>query len=500
MKKAEIYVVKGASYQSARSEQQVNTLLDALEERDYETLYRTEVEDNEQKLSEALQLTGEDEEGIEGVVVLGGVDSFVGSELYRAFEDLGVQFGKKDKAGDTLVFTTKKNRVLGYGVRMGQRRFVVVDDRLSLSEFDEVLKTSAMPFLSGKLNGRPHKGFFGSVFPSKGDSVGEGIRKIVLLIALITFLVSGGLLLYEGVYLPVQSDKVTSDIKDVYQKSQEETKDQPEQKDEEGRLAKFGELLKINPDIKGWITVPNTKIDYPVLQSSEDDPEYYLYRDYTGENTKYGSIFMDVHSSLGTDSKNILLHGHHMRDGRMFANLMYYSDLDFYKDAPVFTFDSIYEEAEWKIISIFKTNTLKSQGEQFGYLRGSFSDESDFLNYIYQVRARSLIDIPVDVNENDQLITLSTCSYEFDDFRTVVVARKVRENEDPSVDVDKAVKASNPLMPDIWYETYGGSAPTLTSFEQALQNGEIDWYTEPGQEETMKTEEEKAGETVSSDE
>lgn len=479
MKKSEIYVVKGESYQGERCERQVNALLDALEERDYQTLYRTEIEDDTEKLKEALRLTGDDDEGIDSVVILGGVGSFEESPLLTAFLSLGVPFGKKDKAGDTIVFTAKKNRVLGYGVKLGEKRFVVIDDRLTMPEFDEVLKAKAMPFLTGKLNGRPRKGFFASVFPSRGDSFGEGLRKIVLIIALLTFLVSGGLLLYQGVYLPLQSDQTQSDTKKIYDINKDKVTE-PGQKDPEtGRLAKFKDLLELNPDVKGWITVPNTKIDYPVVQSSKDDPEYYLYRDINRQDTKYGSIFMDSHSELGENSKNILLHGHHMRDGRMFANLMYFSKLDFYQDAPVFTFDSIYEEAEWKIISIFKTNTLSSQGEPFTYLRGGFSSDSDFLNFVYQVRVRSIIDTPVDVNENDQLITLSTCSYEFEDFRTVVVARKVRENEDPKVDVSKAKYRSNPLYPDIWYEVNGGSAPKVTTFEEALENGEIDWYTKP---------------------
>ena len=60
-----------------------------------------------------------------------------------------------------------------------------------------------------------------------------------------------------------------------------------------------------------------------------------------------------------------------------------------------------------------------------------------------------------------------------------MVARKVRENEDPKVDVSKAKYRSNPLYPDIWYEVNGGSAPKVTTFEEALENGEIDWYTKP---------------------
>ena len=64
--------------------------------------------------------------------------------------------------------------------------------------------------------------------------------------------------------------------------------------DENGNLKKFVELQKINPDIKGWIRMTDTVIDYPILQSSEDNPEYYLYLDYEKNHSKYGSLFFDA--------------------------------------------------------------------------------------------------------------------------------------------------------------------------------------------------------------
>lgn len=340
--------------------------------------------------------------------------------------------------------------------------------------------------------------FLAAIFPWKGDRFGEGLRKIVLLVALITLVVCGGQLLYESVYLPMQSDSAMNNIQNLYRPGN--TSSQPDGtgsgdgdeqskepvKDSEGRLEKFLPLLEKNSDIKGWVTVPNTVIDYPVLQSEKDldiqpgGNETYLYTDYEGNHTKYGSIFMDAHCDV-RNCKNIILHGHHMRDGRMFANLMNYSNLDFYQKSPVLTFDTLYEEAQWKVIAVIKTNTKTEQGEPFQYLRYSFADDSDFLNYVYQVRERSLFDFPVDVNENDQLITLSTCSYEFDEFRTAVIARKVRPGEDAGVDVSKAVKNPDPLMPDVWYNRYGGTKPQLTTFEEALEGGAISWYQAPGE-------------------
>lgn len=319
---------------------------------------------------------------------------------------------------------------------------------------------------------KPKRSFFKNVFPVKGDSFKEALRKIVLLIAVIVFIVSGAMLVNILLIQPNKNKNVYNEIKDIYYS---ESADNAEdiKKVRENQLIKVREL---NPDISGWIKISNTNIDNPVLMPPEEDSEYYLYRNYKKESTKYGSLFLDATVDLDNNYKNMVIYGHHMQDGSMFANLIKYSDLDFYKQNPIINFDTIKNIADWKIISIFKTNTRKEQGDIFQYIQTGFSSDIDFLNYVYNVRERSLIDIPVDVNENDELVTLSTCSYEFDDFRTVVVARKIRELEDSYVDVSNAKLNPDPLMPQIWYDKRGGTKPKISDFSTAYSNGEIDWY------------------------
>ena len=107
------------------------------------------------------------------------------------------------------------------------------------------------------------------------------------------------------------------------------------------------------------------------------------------------------------------------------------------------------------MFSVFKINTLPEQGEIFDYAQPDFEDDEAFTAFIEEMRSRSILNLPVDVNADDQLLTLSTCSYEFEEFRTVVVARRVREGEDATVDLDKATYNPSPVYPDCWVQKYG---------------------------------------------
>jgi sortase B len=250
-------------------------------------------------------------------------------------------------------------------------------------------------------------------------------------------------------------------------------------RDENGRLLQFQDLLKVNEDVKGWITIPDTNIDYVVLQSAEEDPEYYLTRDMEKKELKAGSLFLDYKSSIETNNQNIVIHGHNMTSSdNMFHYLINFKELDYYKARPVFTFDTIYQTGQWKIFAILITNGTSTKEPLFDYTRAEFKDTSDFLNFVYQLRIRSIYHMDtVDVNENDQLLTLSTCSYEVKNYRTVIIARRVREGEEATVAVDRVTVNLQPLYPESWYYRYGGKAPTFTeTFEEALDKGEIKWY------------------------
>lgn len=285
------------------------------------------------------------------------------------------------------------------------------------------------------------------------------IYNFIIFIAIMAVLISGYFLIKFFYLEPKQNEETNEDIRGIYYSR-------------ENKEESFDELRKINKDIIGWIKIENTPIDYPVLESAN-----YLYKNYKGEYSRYGSIFTDNSSKLENNPQNIILHGHHMNNGSMFASICDFADLTFYKANPTFKFDTIYEKGNWKIISVFKTNTDPAHGEVFDYFISDFGNSKDnFLEYIYQVRLRSIIDTPVDINEDDKIVTLSTCSYELKDFRTVVIARKVRENEDENVDTSQAKYNAKVLYPDAYYKKFGGSKPEVTNFKTALKEGKINWY------------------------
>ncbi len=255
-------------------------------------------------------------------------------------------------------------------------------------------------------------------------------------------------------------------------------------RDEQGRLLQFKELLAENQDVKGWISIPDTNIDYVVMQSGREDPEFYLNKGFDKEYSKAGTLFLDIRSSVEEDTQSLLIHGHNMvtTKEKMFRSILKYKEgIKFYKNHPLIQFDTIYHTGTWKVFAVFITPPDPERDYFFEYRTSTFADASDFLNFVYQIRIRSLINVDaVDINENDRLLMLSTCSYEANDrnYRTVLVARKVRDGESTEVNVDRAAMNKNPLYARDYYDENGGKAPVLpATFEEALADGKINWYT-----------------------
>jgi len=182
-------------------------------------------------------------------------------------------------------------------------------------------------------------------------------------------------------------------------------------------LEKYNSLLEINEDVVGWINIPSTKIDYPILQST--DNLYYLDKTINLEKNAAGSIFMDYRNTGDAQDKHTILYGHHMRDGTMFKGLTKYVNEDFFSNQSIIQFDTLYEEQRWEIFSVYVT------GVDFDYLKTSFNTPDEYTTFLTTIQEKSLFSSNVVLTERDQLLTLSTCTYDYDNARLVVHAKKV---------------------------------------------------------------------------
>ncbi len=214
-------------------------------------------------------------------------------------------------------------------------------------------------------------------------------------------------------------------------------------------LPEFYSLYDTNKDIKGWLTIPKTVINYPVVESSNND--FYLHNNFNKTSDIYGALFLDYRNNINEQSQNLIIYGHNMKDGQMLTSIVNYEQTDFYNNSALITFNTIYSHYYWKVFAAFIANASPSNGYVFNYLVTNFSSNNDFNNFIKEVRARSLINTPsVDVVSSDTLLTLSTCYYSFDNARFVVMARRVRPGEStaiaPATRNENALSSTSPML------------------------------------------------------
>ncbi|MEG0829424.1 MAG: class B sortase [Anaerovoracaceae bacterium] len=248
------------------------------------------------------------------------------------------------------------------------------------------------------------------------------IRKGIFVIALIVFLGSLGVLVTHFIkgYLEERDfhdlGKLMSEQKDLVT--------------EKGTVVgKYVDLYKANPDIIGWVKIKGTKIDYPVMQT-QDDPEYYLRRNFAKEDKVSGVPFMDAASDIFKPTSNFMIYGHNMNNGTMFHGLLDYAKKDFYLEHKTIKFDTIYKggQGKYKIIAAFYTQIYDKEKEIFKYYQyPGIEDKAAFVEYVEGVKGLSQYDTGINAKYGDQLITLSTCSYHVEDKkgRFAVVAKRV---------------------------------------------------------------------------
>lgn len=307
------------------------------------------------------------------------------------------------------------------------------------------------------------------LLPQKADSIGERVRKIVFLGSVFAIIVFGVIIVdyYVDIY-STESDY--NDIMNDYPSSVPSVSESESSDEYDGEYYSMipgaEKLLEINKDVVGVIKIPNTEVNYPVLQS--DDLEKYLDTSITGEKAKAGAIFLDYRNSfdkvddmgrlLEKNSDNLIIYGHNMESGMMFGSLKNYrNNVNYYGEHPIIELNSNYCRYQYKIFAFFIVDAFDKTDTAFECWNTlNFNDETEFYNYVNEAKRRTLRLNDVDVEYGDKLLTLSTCNSIFGKDgggRLIVMARLVRDGEDPYEGTQNSVANQNIKWPSIYYKS-----------------------------------------------
>lgn len=250
----------------------------------------------------------------------------------------------------------------------------------------------------------------------------------------------------------------SSAIQDLYDGGEPSSESERNPEAEIPVNSRFYSLLEQNGDTVGWLDIEGIDISLPVVQL---DNSYYLKHDFYGEESSHGTLFLSRHNTAdpndpGYPDDCLIIFGHNMLDGTMFSGLTKYRKAQFVSASPFLSFDTLWEDADYVIVSVFVANTLEEQGEPFLYnTMRRFDSEEEKEEFIDAVTERSLVTTSADAGTDDTFLMLSTCDYEFAGERLVVVARKLRDDETrANFSGYAAAENPDPLMPDIWNELY----------------------------------------------
>ena len=237
------------------------------------------------------------------------------------------------------------------------------------------------------------------------------IRGIIFAAALIVFLYSGfQLLQIFGEYkrgsdeyqdLAGAADKILSSAEENI-KENGDLQGQPAAEEDSGAWKELYETMsRDNEDYVGWIVIEDTKINYPIVQGSDND--YYLSHTFEGKENSSGTLFVDYRIEEGMEGKHVLVYGHNMKNGSMFAGLKKYREDEFYEQHKTFR---VYTKTGLYTYEIFAVREIPADSDAYTLW---FADDADFMSYIKKMQADSIQSTGVTVEPGDRIITLSTC-------------------------------------------------------------------------------------------
>lgn len=180
-----------------------------------------------------------------------------------------------------------------------------------------------------------------------------------------------------------------------------------------------------NKSIIGWISIEDTNIDYPVMQTVNND--YYLKHDFEGKDDNNGALFLDCNCNAMFRSDNLIIYGHHMKSGKMFGGLKKYQSEDYCKKHNIIKFDTIYEKGTYEVMYVFTADITNAEDVSFKYYQFiDASSKTEFDSNMSTMAEMSLYDTGVTAEYGDDILTLSTCDGSAATTRFVVVAKRIK--------------------------------------------------------------------------
>ena len=237
------------------------------------------------------------------------------------------------------------------------------------------------------------------------------IITVLLIISIISTCVCGGVI-YRNYREDVAADAALEEIQEMKPVVPDTDSNVTE---EQLPLMEFDTLKESNSDIIAWLTVPDTKIDYPIVQAKDND--FYLLRDVKKRSNKNGTLFLDYHANAGFIDFNNVIYGHHMESGKMFQNLIKFKEKTFW-DATLAA--TLYTSEYTYRLEFFAVAVVRQDSKLYEYV---FESPSDREAHIANIYSEAKFSRDIGMTERDRIIALSTCSYEFKDARTIVFAR-----------------------------------------------------------------------------
>ena len=193
-------------------------------------------------------------------------------------------------------------------------------------------------------------------------------------------------------------------------------------------LPELADLYEQNKDLVGWISIEDTNINYPVVQSV-DRQDFYLKHAFDGSYSDYGCPYVQEDCDVQEPSDNLVIYGHHMSNGSMFAHLEKFKSKDFWSEHRMITFNTLTDKQEYEIVAVFRTVVYTDSPEAFKFYRFIDAESAnEFDDFIAKCKELSFYDTGVTAEYGDKLITLSTCEYSRNNSRLVVVAKRITED------------------------------------------------------------------------